>query len=412
MNYPLYRDNLCPKMWHMDEDGYKLDQEVRKMLLKVATDFVKSLKQDHELNIKIHDLVIIGSVANYNWTDYSDIDLHIVVDFSDLEMTKDDAQTMFDAIKTSWNFKHDIKMKGHDVELYVQDIDHEAVSTAEYSVLNDKWIKEPVKQKPNFNKKLIKRKYKEYKNQINSLVKNKDEVKLKKLLEKLYKYRQAGLDKGGELSEENIVFKILRAMGHLDKLKDGINKIYDKKMSVKEGLFSKMFGSQEVIKYEVRSYDGGRKYTATQDGKQIGSATVEDSDEGDSILLDIWVNSSHRNLGIGKKLMAMILKKEKKSIRLEPVDQRTKDWYTRLGFVPTGEGEWMKLKEIAIIPSGYKKEVLRVANSIYNYEMRTQSQIEQADLENILNLLSKRFNVNIDDAHHDIARALHNLRKK
>jgi len=301
MNYPLYRDNLCPKMWHMDEDGYKLDQEVRKMLLKVATDFVKSLKQDHELNIKIHDLVIIGSVANYNWTDYSDIDLHIVVDFSDLEMTKDNAQTMFDAIKTSWNFKHDIKMKGHDVELYVQDIDHEAVSTAEYSVLNDKWIKEPVKQKPNFNKKLIKRKYKEYKNQINSLVKNKDEVKLKKLLEKLYKYRQAGLDKGGELSEENIVFKILRAMGHLDKLKDGINKIYDKKMSV---------------------------------------------------------------------------------------------------------------KEIAIIPSGYKKEIARVANSIYNYEMRTQSQIEQVDLENILNLLSKRFNVNIDDVHHDVARALHGLRKK
>jgi len=70
------------------------------------------------------------------------------------------------------------------------------------------------------------------------------------------------------------------------------------------------------------------------------------------------------------------------------------------------------VKEIAIIPSGYKKEVLRVANSIYNYEMRTQSQIEQADLENILNLLSKRFNVNIDDVHHDIARALHNLRKK
>ena len=229
----------------MDEDGYKLDQEVRKMLLKVATDFVKSLKQDHELNIKIHDLVIIGSVANYNWTDYSDIDLHIVVDFSDLEMTKDDAQTMFDAIKTSWNFKHDIKMKGHDVELYVQDIEHEAVSTAEYSVLNDKWIKEPVKQKPNFNKKLIKRKYKEYKNQINSLVKNKDEVKLKKLLEKLYKYRQAGLDKGGELSEENIVFKILRAMGHLDKLKDGINKIYDKKMSVDE---SKKISTSDIHK--------------------------------------------------------------------------------------------------------------------------------------------------------------------
>lgn len=221
-------------MWHMDEDGYKLDNEVRKMLLTVATDFVTSLKKDHELKVKIHDLVIIGSVANYNWTDYSDIDLHIVVDFSSLEMSKDDAQTMFDAIKTAWNLKHDIKMKGHDVELYVQDIDHEAVSTAEYSVLNDKWNKEPKKENPEFNKALIKRKYKEFKKQIDTLIKDRDEGGLKKLLEKLYKYRQAGLDRGGELSEENIVFKILRAKGHLDKIKDGIANMYDKKMSVDE----------------------------------------------------------------------------------------------------------------------------------------------------------------------------------
>jgi hypothetical protein len=246
MNYPLYRETLCPRMWHMDEDGYKLDVQVRKMLLKVAADFVKKLKEDHELNIKIHDLVIIGSVANYNWTDYSDIDLHIIVDFNDLDMTKNDAQTMFDAIKTSWNLKHDIKMKGHDVEIYVQDIDHVAVSTAEYSVLKDKWIKEPKKESPKFNKDLIKRKYNEYKKKIDDLIKNHDEVKLKKLLEKLYNYRQSGLDKAGELSEENIVFKILRAFGHLDKLKNNIDKIYDKKVSVKE--IDIMEGSADIAK--------------------------------------------------------------------------------------------------------------------------------------------------------------------
>lgn len=234
MKYPLYKDNLCPKLWHVDEDGHRLDNQVQKMLLTIANDFVKGIKDDHKLNIKIHDVVIVGSVANYNWTDYSDIDLHIVVDFGDLEMSKEDAQTMFDAIKTSWNFKHDIKMKGHDVELYVQDIDHVTTSTAEYSVLNNKWVKEPKKEDPTFDKELIKRKYKEYKKQINDLVQNHDETKLKKLLEKLYQYRQAGLDKGGELSEENIVFKVLRALGHLDKLKDGINNIYDKKVSVKE----------------------------------------------------------------------------------------------------------------------------------------------------------------------------------
>jgi len=234
MKYPLYRDNLCPKMWHMDEDGHRLDNQVRDMLLKIATDFVTNLKKDNDISIKIHDVVIIGSIANYNWTDYSDVDLHIITDYGELEMTPEDAQTLFDAIKVNWNNKHNIKMKGHDVEIYVQDKNHKPVSTAEYSVMNNKWIKEPKKQSPNFNKDLIKRKYKEYKNKINSLIKEHDEAGLKKLLDKLYKFRQAGLDKGGELSEENIVFKILRAHGHLDRLKDNLAKIYDTKMSVKE----------------------------------------------------------------------------------------------------------------------------------------------------------------------------------
>ena len=256
MNYPLYRDTLCPKMWHMDEDGYKLDKEVRKGLSTIAQDFVTNLKKDYELDIKIHDVVIIGSVANYNWTDYSDIDLHIITDFGDLEMSKDDAQTLFDAIKVNWNNKHDIKMKGHDVEIYVQDISHKPVSTAEYSVVQDKWLKEPKKENPTFNKELIKKKYKEYKGKIQSLLKQHDEVALKKLLEKLYNYRQAGLDKGGELSEENIVFKILRAYGYLDKLKDGIAKSYDKKMSIKEIAINKSKYQMDIDRsaYVIYSY--------------------------------------------------------------------------------------------------------------------------------------------------------------
>lgn len=344
MKYPLYNDKLAP-IWNINEDGALLDPEVRKQLLKISIDFVKDLKDNNDIKIKIEDVVLIGSLTNYNWTPYSDVDLHIIVDYKDLDMSKEDAQTMFDAIKAGWNNKHDITMKGHDVELYVQDIDYEPTSASEYSVLRNEWIKEPKKESPNFNKSLIKKKYKEYKNKIDSLSKGDSEKPLKDLLDKLYKFRQAGLDKGGELSEENIVFKMLRAKGYLDKIKDTVASMYDDKMSVDEGLFSNIFGSSDTIKYGVDSYDGGRHYNVTKDGKQIGSATVEDSNDGNSILLDIWVKSSHRNLGIGKKLMNMILKKEKKTIRLEPSDQMTKDWYTRLGFVPTGEGNWMEFKK-------------------------------------------------------------------
>jgi hypothetical protein len=75
------------------------------------------------------------------------------------------------------------------------------------------------------------------------LVNSSDDVGLKKLLQKLYKYRQAGLDSNGELSEENIVFKILRYAGSLDKLKDNIDKIYDKKVSVKENVLDEGAGN-------------------------------------------------------------------------------------------------------------------------------------------------------------------------
>ena len=238
MNYPLYNEALCDKIWDINEDGPRIKQDVRTGLLKVALDFVKELKVEKQINIKAEDVVVIGSITNYNWTPHSDIDLHIKTDYSKLDMSKEDAQTMFDAIKTAWNLKHDITVKGHDVELYVQDIHHVAVSSSEYSVLKDKWLKEPVKQKPNLNKELIKKKYREYHKKINSLVKSNDDSGLKKLLQKLYKYRQAGLDSKGEFSEENIVFKILRVAGSLDKLKDNIDKIYDKKVSVKENVLN------------------------------------------------------------------------------------------------------------------------------------------------------------------------------
>jgi predicted nucleotidyltransferase len=230
MKYPLYQDSLCPKLW---VNG-KLDAEVQKGLLDIAVDFVNDLRDDHDLPVEILDVVIIGSVANYNWTPYSDIDLHIITDFSKFDMPAEQAQIMFDALKGNWNNKHNITVKGHDIELYVQDKDYEPSSAAEYSILKAKWLKEPKKESPQFDKALIKKKFIEYKKKIDALTKNADEDGLRKLLDKLYKYRQAGLDKGGELSDENIIFKALRAKGYLDKIKDTVTKLYDKKMTVDE----------------------------------------------------------------------------------------------------------------------------------------------------------------------------------
>jgi len=270
MKYPLYRNTLCPKLWNINEDGVKLDDAVRKGLLKIAQDFVANLKKENNIHIKIHDIVIIGSITNYNWTDYSDIDLHVVTDYKDLDMTADDAQTLFDAIKVGWNNKHNITMKGHDVEIYVQDTAHVPTSASSYSVYKNDWIQEPVKESPTFNKELIKKKYKEYKKKITTLLSKHDETALKSLLDKLYKYRQSGLDSGGELSEENIVFKIIRAHGYLDKIKDSIAQIYDKKMSVNE---------LEKIDDGISSPDGKSvTWMADEDEGEFGLVPTDDDD--------------------------------------------------------------------------------------------------------------------------------------
>lgn len=230
MNYRLYNDTLCPDIW---KDG-KLDQEVSKTLLKIANDFVEEQLKENDIDVKISDVVIIGSLTNYNWTPYSDIDLHIVVDFAQLDMPEEQATLMFNAIKAAWNKSHIIVIKGHDVEVYVQGTTEENASESSYSVMTGKWIKVPVKNKPTFDKNHIKKKYAELRERIEQALKDGDEESLRKILEKLYLIRQAGLDKKGEFSEENIVFKILRAQGYLDKVKDHITKLYDREVSIKE----------------------------------------------------------------------------------------------------------------------------------------------------------------------------------
>lgn len=236
MNYPLYNNTLCLRIWdHSTKtDEYEMKPEVRRELLSIATDFVKTNIEDNGLPLIATDIVLIGSLTNYNWTPYSDFDLHIIVDLTDLDVKLTDAQLLVDGLKGMWNKSHEITIKGHPVELYVQDVSAKPHSLSSYSVKTGKWIKKPVKDKPKFDKDYIKTKHERAKTRLDDLFSEPTEKKLETELERVYAMRQAGLDKKGEFSEENIVFKILRAQGYLDKLKDLIVKVYDEDHSLDE----------------------------------------------------------------------------------------------------------------------------------------------------------------------------------
>jgi gamma-glutamylcyclotransferase (GGCT)/AIG2-like uncharacterized protein YtfP len=227
-----FHDELNPNLWNGDH----LDPEVRKQLLLIAEDFVTSLGVG-KLNIK--DISISGSNAAYSYTDNSDLDLHIVVDIGKLD-NDEVYRELFNAKKIIYNDTHEISVHGVPVELYVQDSAEPHISLGDYSVMNDKWNKIPKKQRANFDQVATRQKYETLAQLIELALKTRDEDRVNTLISKVKRYRQAGLDKGGEFSPENLAYKAVRSQGAIDALYDLRNKLHSEKMSIEESDFLNM----------------------------------------------------------------------------------------------------------------------------------------------------------------------------
>lgn len=227
------KDHLSAEIFEKDGDVYVMKDEIRKKLLEITDQFMDFLG----IEFFIHDVILTGSLSNYNWSEYSDVDLHILIDYKESEYDVDLLKEFFDSKKNVWNEKHDIKIKNYDVEIYVQDVNEPHVSSGVYSVLNNSWVIEPEQSKPNIDDRKILEKGEEYANQIDSLISDKGSEKellskIETLRNKIKKFRQSGLESGGEYSYENLTFKLLRRNNYIKKLLDLKNKVIDKKLSV------------------------------------------------------------------------------------------------------------------------------------------------------------------------------------
>jgi hypothetical protein len=218
-----FHDKLNPKLWN----GTKLRPEVRDQLIKIAEDFLQELGV-HDLDVK--DITISGSNAAYSYTKYSDLDLHILVDMGNLPVDEV-YKELFLAKKTIYNESHDIKIHNIPVELYVQDSREPVVSLGEYSVMNDQWIKIPTKRRSDFDQTATKIKYEKLLSLIEIALKSRKYSKVKHIIDTIKRYRQAGLDKGGEFGPENLAYKMLRSQGYITKLYDLRDKLHSEKLS-------------------------------------------------------------------------------------------------------------------------------------------------------------------------------------
>jgi predicted nucleotidyltransferase len=224
----LPHEELSVKLWKEE----KLKPVVREQMLEIANAFVEYLGID----IDVIDITMTGSYANYNYTKYSDIDLHIILDPKSINKDVDLVEEFLKAKRQFWNDRHDIRVQNIEVELYAQDVNEEHASTGVYSVKNDEWIEKPKKFKTDFDQRFVLKKVKYFKKRIEMEIdeakNNKDTSGLEILIKKIRDMRQSGLEKSGEMADENIIYKVLRADGEIQKLYDMKDNIFDVKLSL------------------------------------------------------------------------------------------------------------------------------------------------------------------------------------
>jgi predicted nucleotidyltransferase len=228
----IYKKSLNPSFWQNE----KFNDGIRRKIIKIVSDFLKEI----ELDAPILDLVLTGSLANFNYNKYSDLDIHIIIDFEKINSDASLVKDMLDGKRFVWNLRHNIFLKGHEVEVYFEDKDEPHISSGIYSILKNSWIKKPVHAPPgdiDMQQLVVKTDF--YTNLVNRMhdllqqSSDKQDFKLihnkaKRLKDKIIKIRKEALQQKGEFALENLLFKKLRNNNVIEKIINIINLSYDK----------------------------------------------------------------------------------------------------------------------------------------------------------------------------------------
>ena len=103
------QSNLNPKLWN----GHTLKQGLNNSFMKIVNHFYKFL----EIDTPILDIILIGSNANYNWNKFSDIDLHVLINYRDINDNLHLVKNYLHAKKSIWNLNYPLTYKGTNIEL-------------------------------------------------------------------------------------------------------------------------------------------------------------------------------------------------------------------------------------------------------------------------------------------------------
>ena len=289
-------ETLNPKLW----EGGKLKSEVADKIFDIVDVFVEGLKENG-IKIMIKDIIIIGSNASYNYGDTSDIDVHLVVDTNSFDCPDNLYPFLYSSYRSIFNKKYDIEFYGTGVELFVDTEGTKTISNGIYS-LNTGWIKEPVKEEiPELDQEKFDAEFSKWEDMYFKLVKGESDVtnaekpigdmleeslesekinQIDDFIEDIYDLRKVSLQKDGEYSIGNLVFKEIRSLGYLDNLKVLKNELKSRELSLTEGAIKESFGSKPMQTLEeVDKYAEAILKSIPKDGETDGTYDLDDNEK-------------------------------------------------------------------------------------------------------------------------------------
>lgn len=210
----MFNETLNPNIFNIE--NYIMKDNIRKILLNIVNYFLKEI----EKKIIIDEITITGSIVNYNYNKFSDIDLHFIIDKSNYY--EKDYETFLDYLKTKaklWNYEHNnIKLFKHNIEIYFQEKTEIHSSNGVYNLISNSWIKKPSKKDIELDYNYIKNKFNNIVDKINYVISKDDLSMIETLIDNIKLYRKSGINMEGEYSYENIIYKCLKYFGYMDKL--------------------------------------------------------------------------------------------------------------------------------------------------------------------------------------------------
>jgi predicted nucleotidyltransferase len=251
-NFLKPKEELHPDFW----TEKALDPEISKLLEQISKDILESM----DIDVEIEDIVITGSIASHNWHNLSDVDLHIIFNFEDINEDFELVKRMLDQSRINWNKTHDITIKGHEVELYFQDSNEDHKSSGIWSIITESWIVEPEANSPDLDLRNTEKKAETLAKAIDHVSQLFSEGEYSdaheyasKIKSKISRMRSTGLSREGAYSPENMAFKMLRNSKYLEMLSNLKIEAYDQLMSLSEAYIRDYFNDRqdpEYLKYE------------------------------------------------------------------------------------------------------------------------------------------------------------------